>query len=450
MNETSKPLTPEQMREKAKGTEFEEFTKANFPTLEDLKDKLCLIHAQIVGQLKKYCDMREDYYNIVALWIMGTWIHKKFASYPYLFFNAIKGSGKSRVLALIASLCYNGRVLISMSEAVMFRTAQTRTLLIDEFESVGNKEKLALRELLNSAYKRGGIVERAYKKKTDKKEEFVIESFPVYCPVVMANIWGMDNVLSDRCITIQLDKSSKKSITRLVENFDNDIIIQNIKSQIVRTFSDTSDTPLLLGNIYTIPERWNFYISKETLETLHTQESQEPQVALSKEDLDFFDKIRDTNLEGRPLELFFPLFSIANICGYLDQTIQTALKIVKEKKAEDIAESRDISLVDYLSKMPRHDGFISINKIYEDMKEDEKDWITPDWIGRALKRLNVIIERRRLANRREARIDWSKVDERIKVLLPQEEIEVEKVESESEPENKKERESRNPDEDSLT
>ena len=408
--------------------DFEKFQKENIPTEEDIKDKIAMIHAQIVAQIKKYCDLEEYAYNIIGLWILGTWVHKYFNSYPYLFFNAIKGSGKSRILNLISSLSWNGKVLISISESVLFRTAAFRTLCIDEFESVGNKEKQALRELLNASYKRGGTVERAYKKKGLDREKIEIESFDVYCPIAMANIWGMDNVLSDRCTTVVLDKSNKKGITRLMENFELDPVIQNLKKEILRTFSDTCAVTLLKNRLEETPQKWNYYVSKETLLTLHTQETQVPQVALSPQELDFFDKINGSGLEGRPLELFFPLFVLSDIIGNLHQTIETSKHIIKEKKAQDISESRDVSLVDYLSKTIKTDDFLSINKIYEDMKEDEKDWISPDWIGRALNRLKVVIERRRMARRREVRINWSKVDELVKILLPRLEIEESKIE----------------------
>jgi hypothetical protein len=91
--------------------------------------------------------LRDDYYNIVALWIIGTYVHDNFSSYPYLFFNVMRGSGKSRLMGLVASLSKNGSVLISMSESVLFRTAKGRTLCIDEFEGINKKENQALREL---------------------------------------------------------------------------------------------------------------------------------------------------------------------------------------------------------------------------------------------------------------------------------------------------------------
>ncbi|KKK86046.1 hypothetical protein LCGC14_2767140, partial [marine sediment metagenome] len=166
---------------------------------EDIKEKLKEYYYTIKDFLKQYCDMKDEYYVIIPLWILGTYFQSHFPSYPYLYFNAMKSSGKTRTMGLIISLSKEGQMLNSLTEAVLFRT--TGTLGIDEFEGVERKGKEGLRELLNSAYKKGVSVKRVKKIKSDKGEEQVIEEFDVYRPIVMANIWGMENVLEDRCIS---------------------------------------------------------------------------------------------------------------------------------------------------------------------------------------------------------------------------------------------------------
>ena len=108
---------------------------------DDKKNKENLLEAyrNILDILKEYLDLKKEYYNIIALWIIGTYFHNKFPSYPYLFFNAMKGSGKSRTINLITCLSKDGSVQNSMTEAVLFRTSGT--LAIDEFEGVGRKGK---------------------------------------------------------------------------------------------------------------------------------------------------------------------------------------------------------------------------------------------------------------------------------------------------------------------
>ena len=153
---------------------------------EDLRIQLKPILNKIIKILKKYMDLEEDYYLLIGIWIIGTYFHQSFRSYPYLFFNAMKGSGKSRILNLVTLLSKDGIVLNSLTEAVLFRT--TGTLGIDEFEGVAKKGNESLRELLNSAYKKTGKVYRMKKVSGKDGETQEVEEFEVYRPITMANI----------------------------------------------------------------------------------------------------------------------------------------------------------------------------------------------------------------------------------------------------------------------
>src|SRR3989344_7161905 len=64
-------------------------------------EELTSCYQKIIDVLKYYSDLDDDYYSLISLWTMGTYLHKQFSSYSYLFFNAMKGSGKSRLLKMI-------------------------------------------------------------------------------------------------------------------------------------------------------------------------------------------------------------------------------------------------------------------------------------------------------------------------------------------------------------
>jgi len=390
--------------------------------MNEMHPNFKIIYEKIIYILKKYCDLREDYYSLISLWIIGTFLHNKFSTYPYLYFNAMRGSGKSRLMQLISRICWNGKVCVNMSESVLFRTASLRTLCIDEFEGAITREKATLMELLNAAYKKGNFVERAIKRKGVEGEKWEIESYNVYCPICIANISGMDNVLSDRCITLILEKSPLKGITKMIEEFDNDPDILGLK-RLYEHFSVVSVVSFLpqSTNIH-----WNEYISnkyKTTLTTHTTLTTQTTQTTPDEyfKELEMFEKIEKTSLDGRNLELFFPLFLIADKCDILDETIKTAEKIVMEKKEEDITENRDISLLMMLTQLPRFDDFIIVKSLADKFNEDEDnmnrdDKINSKYIGRALKRLNLVVEKRRVNKGHEVKLNWKKVDEKARMF----------------------------------
>lgn len=378
------------------------------------KKEIKKMYPKIVKILKYYCDLDERYYNIVALWILGTYDHNSFSSYPYLFFNAMRGSGKTRILKLISYLAYKGELMVSMSEAVLFRTAKEHTFCIDELERIASREKKALKELLNAAYKKGMKVKRA-KRIKGIEEKYVIETFDVYCPIAMANIWGMEEVLSDRCITLTLEKSSNRNITRLMEDFETNSNILKLKE----IFNVVSVVKLVKNN--TLYTEWNNYINY-IYNTNYTNNKYTKYTKYTK----FFEKVDKTSLDSRHLELFFPLFSIAALCGdkILDETIKTAEWIVKQRRSEAIVENKDVALIDFLSQKEPSSDFIHIKEITNEFKafleEDDESskWTNTRWFGRALLRLNLVIQKRRVGRGIEVVINYQKAKDKIKLFKP--------------------------------
>ena len=376
-------------------------------------EKLKEVYRNIIDILKSYVILDENYYPILATWILGTYIHKQFETYPYLFLNAMKGSGKTRLLKLVAHLSKDGEVLASMKEAVLFRT--NSTLAIDEFEAIGRKGSDDLRELLNAAYKKGIKVKRMRKKKTAEGEEQVVEEFDVFRPIIMANIWGMENVLSDRCITLILERSSVVSVTKKVEIFSFDTFIQNTIDTLKNLISKGECRlcrVVVAGNIY---KEWNDYIN----DTNTLNDTTTPTQNNTKQH--FFNLLNNSGLDGRHLELTLPLLLVAQMVG--EEEFNELLKIlsdmISQKKEEDFTESKDISLYDFLSQQPEEKNFITLRQITKDFKDflqesdDTEHPINEKWVGRALKRLKLVLKQKRMNYGRLVLIDYKKAREKI-------------------------------------
>ena len=417
------------------------------------KVDLIYVYDLIYNRLKKYLDLRDDYYNIITLWTIGTYFHKYFTTYPYLFFNAMKGTAKTRSLRLISVMAYHGEYQTSPTEAVLFRTASNSSLFFDEFERVASKDKNAVRELLNAAYKKGTKVKRAYKRKSVQKggeirDDIAIEEFEVYCPVAMANIWGMENVLADRCITLILERSDDKAKTKLIENFEKDTIIIELK----RTFGQFPN----VGSVGSVQvwqkkdiemDHWNDYIlhkysdsnisqtpdttyTNNTTNTIDTKYKGEDFKELTKEELEFFNKIDATDIDSRNLELFFPLFVLAKSVGeeIFEETLKSAKVIVEERKGEDMVESRDISLLDFLNREESTLDYLSLSTLTNKFKffmegdsEDQEDkWLNQRWMANALKRLNIVVDKRRVSKGREVILNFVKIRNKVNMVKPKE------------------------------
>ncbi len=378
-------------------------------------------YENILQILKYYMDMSEENYQLVTIWILGTYLHDNFETYPYLYVNAMRGSAKTRLLKLISHLAKDGELLTSVTEAVLFRTKGS--LCIDEFERINSKEKSSIRELLNAAYKKGIKIKRLRREKTSTGEVQTIEEFEVYRPIVIANIWGMEEVLGDRCIPIVLERSNNPYHVLKTENFNTNPQI----SEISKVLNTDWCRKCSVGWLKQYIEGWNTYIEqryKPTLSTPLTLLNNHTLLTLiTIEQEEIYNKIHDSKIDGRNLELLFPLIITARFLNIkiFDIILGIGKDIVKKKKTEEFTESRDVTFIDFISNQNTQE-FVSISYLKKGFSEflgerDESDkWLSHEWIGKALKRLNLIIDKRRIARGVEIILDIVKAKDKIKMF----------------------------------
>lgn len=384
---------------------------------EEEKQEILGLYLKIKGILKCYMDMSEYAYHIITLWIIGTYRYEDFNTFPLVFINAVRGSGKTRLLKLIEAMAWNGKIQANMSESVVFRSKKNHTMLIDEFEQVGSKESNTLRELINASYKRGARVERMKEVTKDGKKTYEVEGFDLYSPLVMANIWGMDDTVKDRCIVIHLDKSDNDKVTRLMEDFCNDSNIQQVKTSLLKTFKQNtrSVANVDVATLKTLVSTWNDYVIKKHEDKLYTLSTLFTLSTLAT----LFDKIYETGIYGRDLELFFPLFIISNEFGeeVLNETLEFSKQKFKEKNLEEYTENPDVILLEFLWKNYNDLGleYIYLHDIkaqyqfISNMKE-----LDTRTLSKMLERLNVIMDKKRDSKGVKVMIDLAKANDKLK------------------------------------
>lgn len=399
-----------ELEEKQDKTEFElsflEWLKSN-----DINIKLRETFFEIINILDYYMEDTPENILFYAVWLIGTYYHKEFYSYPYLFLNAMRGSGKSRLLKLLSILGY-GRYTSSITEPIIFRTQGL--LCIDELESIGGKDKSTLRELLNASYKKGMTIMRTIKKKGLDGENMKIEEFEPYRPIAMANIWGMEEVLGDRCITRILEKSNNPLKTKRVENFDSNLSIQKIKVQLVQC-------SLCSVDVKKTQNLWNEFLDKLHLYTNNNNNTNYTNYTFTPKELEFYKKIDESDISGRNLELFLPILIIANIIGedIFESILDIAKKMSMEKKENEYNESYDVSLYHYIADGFEAGVFYPIKTLtyqFRGYMDSNEEWLNERWIGKALKRLCLIIDKKRVARGVEVTLNISKAKEKIKMF----------------------------------
>jgi hypothetical protein len=211
------------------------------------------------------------------------------------------------------------------------------------------------------------VVEEKFEEKFEETviiEEQVVEEFSTFRPLVMANIWGMEEVLGDRCITLILEKSRSERISRIIEDFDGLLEIKVVK--------DTLNAILVqlcsYISVKTYMEAWNKWVNERCryTTTLTTLTTQTPLTTLQIDDMNaLFIKIWDTGINGRNLELMFPIILIAKYTSpdVLNKILRIATDMTRDKKEDEMIESRDIGLAEYVSLMSHMEDFVSVKSL---------------------------------------------------------------------------------------
>jgi hypothetical protein len=155
--------------------------------------------------VRRFVFFKDDsLYRLVALWIIATHLHQEFEFMGYLFaHSAGPQSGKSRLLEVLDLLVYNSSGIdVSISEAVLFRTAYGGTQLMDEIDSQTNRE--VLRSVLNAGFRKGNRVRRTCRNL--EGASYDIEEFPVYAPRALAGIGRgiLDRTTLDRTFVLEM------------------------------------------------------------------------------------------------------------------------------------------------------------------------------------------------------------------------------------------------------
>ncbi|MDW7992053.1 MAG: CHC2 zinc finger domain-containing protein, partial [Anaerolineae bacterium] len=169
--------------------------------------------------LDTYLDFRDDETSdILALWVMGTYLYPLFEAFPYIAIQGPKGSGKTKTLNLLEKLAFNARLASSLSPAVLFRAihATRGVLCVDEAERLSDpRDPVAsdLRLLLNAGYKRGSPAMRC------EGDDYRVTEFEVYGPKAIASIRGLEDVLESRCIRISMLRTTGPKGSRVVSEW---------------------------------------------------------------------------------------------------------------------------------------------------------------------------------------------------------------------------------------
>ena len=142
--------------------------------------------ADIQAFLHRYVDLSPLFERIAAHYVLLTWVHDAFAEVPYLRLRGDYGTGKTRGLIAIGSLCYKPFFAAGASTvSPIFHTLDRfgGTLVLDEADFRFSDATADLVKIFNNGTVRGLPVLRTI---VNRNKEFDPAAFKVFGPKIIA------------------------------------------------------------------------------------------------------------------------------------------------------------------------------------------------------------------------------------------------------------------------
>ena len=154
------------------------------------KDELI---ADIQAFLHRYVDLSPLFEKIAAYYVLLTWVHDAFGEVPYLRLRGEYGTGKTRGLMAIGSLCYKAFSASGASTtSPIFHTLDAfgGTLLFDEADLPYSDARADIVKILNNGTVQGMPVLRTV---VNRHKEFNPHAFKVFGPKIVAMRGSFDD-----------------------------------------------------------------------------------------------------------------------------------------------------------------------------------------------------------------------------------------------------------------
>lgn len=161
---------------------------------------------EIRSYVSRYVSLTDEALCLVAAYVLLTWVYDAFNELPYLRFRGDYGTGKTRALLVIGSLCYKAFFASGASTvSPIFHTLDSfkGTLVFDEADFRFTDEKAELVKILNNGNVKGFPVLRT---QVTPKKEFDPRAFAIFGPKIVAMRRAYaDRALESRFLTIDME-----------------------------------------------------------------------------------------------------------------------------------------------------------------------------------------------------------------------------------------------------
>lgn len=335
------------------------------------------IFLKIRAQFEKYIDFGDNKGAVTfcSIYVILTYFFILFDSIPYLKFEGMKGSGKSKAGTIFSFIGFNAVMAVSMTPASIFRTVQDEraTLIMDETENFrGDSEKFQeIMPILNSGFQRTGNAPRVEGQSGNRKTV----RYSTYSPKIFCSINPVLETLRDRSYVITLVKTMDDSKANLSVR-ERDPVWAELRSDLYlllfefyREVQETADSESTENSLKLIGRDWdkakpiialaNFIskygpregesINDDLIEFLKQQKEEEQEVAQDSIEATIITVLEERISEG--LELLLPEKRSEDISVTV-QLLEFSLQVASYEGL-DTTDTRKFNKQSYTKKIGR-------------------------------------------------------------------------------------------------
>jgi len=160
---------------------------------------------EIKDFIHTYLQIGPVYENIASYYVLFSWAYDRFSELPYLRALGDYGSGKTRFLQTIGSLCYKpifagGATTVSPIFRII--SEHNGTLIMDEADFLYSDSTSEMIKILNNGFAKGFPVLR-----TEGKGSYEVKAYKVFSPKIIATRGKYkDKALESRFLVEEMDK----------------------------------------------------------------------------------------------------------------------------------------------------------------------------------------------------------------------------------------------------
>ena len=193
------------------------------PTAQPYDSQSALFH-EVKQYIHRYLQLPQHYEDIVALYVLLTWVFEFAPSLPYLRVLGDWGSGKTRFLEVAGSICFRPIFASgAITPSPIFRLLQMfrGTLILDEADFADSSAQAEIVKIFNNGYRPGFPVVRSEK----DNRRWEPETFDVFGPKLIATRHSFkDQALESRCLTAEMMPLTRADIPIfLPRSFPNEV-----------------------------------------------------------------------------------------------------------------------------------------------------------------------------------------------------------------------------------